>query len=76
MKWLLALPLLSCALASAACAPPRDGCEDFACSPDRICADLWSGPTCVCPDETAAADGGPCVEVDADDDAPEDAGTP
>ncbi len=57
-----------------ACGPTPDRCDGFACDQTRICVDLATGPSCVCPDETAAPDGGPCVEVG--DDGPEDAGMP
>lgn len=61
-------------LALGACGPRPDRCEGFVCDPSRICIDLASGPTCACPDETAAPDGGQCVEQVADE--PPDAGTP
>lgn len=57
-----------------ACAPDGDECEGVACAADRICVSLSTGPQCVCPAETGAADGGPCEELV--EDAPEDAGVP
>lgn len=73
VRWSLMATLLASVL-GAACAPDGDECEGVACAADRICVSLSSGPQCVCPDETAAADGGPCAEIV--DDEPADAGVP